>query len=161
MEETINNQTDTPENQGSEQLSVEEAFFQSVENEGGNTEAPKQDTPESEGLNVEETQAKNDAKRFEYWQSQAALAANENAQLKAQMQNVAQGLAQQQQAQQAQEQTQQFPDAPEKPQMPAGFNRAEAHEDPNSVSAQYLNELESWRDDTIQYNALKMNTKPL
>tara|TARA_R110001583_G_scaffold38498_8_gene124419 strand:- start:18 stop:917 length:900 start_codon:yes stop_codon:yes gene_type:complete len=156
MEETINNQTDTPE-QGPEQLSVEEAFFQSVENEGGNTEAPKQDTPQSEGLNVEETQAKNDDKRFEYWQSQASLAANENAQLKAQMQNVAQGMAQQQQAQaqQAQEETQQFPDAPEKPQMPAGFNRAEANEDPSSVSAQYLNNLENWRDDSIQYNALK------
>jgi hypothetical protein len=154
MEETVNNQPDTPE-LGSEQLSVEDAFFQNTENEGNTNAAPQEDTPQAEGVNVEETQAKNDAKRFEYWQSQAALAANENAQLKSQMQQVAQVQQQQMQQQQQQEPIEEFPAAPEKPEMPAGFNRGEANEDPNSASAQYLNKLETWRDDTIQYNALK------
>ncbi len=157
MEETVNNQTDTPEPQGSEQLSVEEAFFQNTENEGNtSTEAPLQDTPRAEDINVEQTQAKNDEKRFEYWQSQASKAANENAQLKAQFQQMAQ-MQQMQQQQQAEppQQAEQFPAPPEKPEMPAGFNRGEANEDPNSSSAQYMNKLDKWRDDTIQYNALK------
>ena len=157
MEETVNNQTDTPEPQGSEQLSVEEAFFQNTENEGNtSTEAPLQDTPREEDINVEQTQAKNDEKRFEYWQSQASKAANENAQLKAQFQQMAQ-MQQMQQQQQAEppQQAEQFPAPPEKPEMPAGFNRGEANEDPNSSSAQYMNKLDKWRDDTIQYNALK------
>tara|TARA_R110000824_G_C15180106_1_gene673691 strand:+ start:945 stop:1838 length:894 start_codon:yes stop_codon:yes gene_type:complete len=155
MEETTNNQIDTPEPQGSEQLSVEEAFFQNTENEGNTSiEAPTQDTPTAEGVNIEETQAKNDERRFEYWQSQASLAANENNQLKAQMQQVAQ-MQQAQQPVAKEPQVEEFPAAPEKPEMPMNFNRGEANEDPASSSAQYVNKLEKWRDDTIQYNALK------
>ena len=157
--ETTNN-ADTPETQGSEQLSVEEAFFTSEEQPTVNNETvgipEPQETPAGDGanLNVEETQSKNDERRFQYWQSEADNAKNEIAQLKAQ-------LNQQPQPQQAQpapaeqKPVEEFPPAPEKPQAPVGFNRAEAMEDPNSASAQYLNQLDNWRDDIIQYNSLK------
>jgi len=157
--ETTNN-TDTPESQGSGQLSVEEAFFTSEEQPTVNNEivgTPEtQDTPAGDGanLNIEETQQSNDERRFQYWQSEADKAKNEIAQLKAQ-------LNQQPQPQQAQpapaeqKPVEEFPPAPEKPKAPVGFNRAEANEDPNSASAQYLNQLDEWRDDIIQYNSLK------
>ena len=67
-------------------------------------------------------------------------------------------MAQQAQMQQAQapaQEAEEFPPPPEKPMEPAGFNRAEAMEDPRSPSAQYLNELDSWRDDIVEYNAIK------
>jgi len=152
-----NQNTDTPENQGSEQLSVEEAFFTSEEqtsNEAVGT--PEEGTPTGDGLNVEDTQAKNDERRFQYWQSEADKVKNENHQLKAQMQQIA--MAQQAQVQQAQapaQETEEFPPPPEKPMEPAGFNRAEAMEDPRSPSAQYLNQLDGWRDDIVEYNAIK------
>ena len=154
-----NQNTDTP-SQGSEQLSVEEAFFTSEEQPTATSETvgtPEvQDTPAGDGsnLNIEETQQSNDERRFQYWQSEADKAKNEIAQLKAQ-------LNQQPQPQQAQpapveqKPVEEFPPAPEKPKAPVGFNRAEANEDPNSASAQYLNQLDEWRDDIIQYNSLK------
>ena len=154
-----NQNTDTP-SQGSEQLSVEEAFFTSEEQPTATSETvgtPEvQDTPAGDGsnLNIEETQQSNDERRFQYWQSEADKAKNENAKLKEQ-------LNQQTQPQQAQpapaeeKPVEEFPPPPEKPQPPLGFNRAEANEDPNSASAQYLNQLDNWRDDIIQYNSLK------
>ena len=155
-----NQNADTPENQGSGQLSVEEAFFSSEEQNTGNNETvgtPEvQDTPagdDSANLNVEETQQSNDERRFQYWQSEADKAKNEIAQLKAQLNQQTQ-----QQAEPApveEKKAEEFPPPPEKPKQPMGFNRAEAMEDPNSASAQYLNQLDGWRDDIVQYNALK------
>ena len=151
-----NQNADTPESQGSEQLSVEQAFFTSEEqasNEAVGT-PETQETPAGDGINVEDTQAKNDERRFQYWQSEADKVKNENEQLKMQMQQ----LAQMQQAPQAPAQEQpveEFPPPPEKPEAPVGFNRAEAMEDPRSPSAQYLNKLDNWRDDITEYNALK------
>ena len=154
-----NQNTDTPL-QGSEQLSVEEAFFTSEEQPTVTNETvgipETQETPAGDGsnLNIEQTQTENDERRFQYWQSEADKAKNENAKLKEQ-------LNQQPQPQQAQpapaeqKPVEEFPPAPEKPQAPVGFNRAEANEDPNSASAQYLNQLDNWRDDIIQYNSLK------
>lgn len=157
--ETTNN-TDTPESQGSGQLSVEEAFFTSEEQNTGNSETvgtPEvQDTPagdDSANLNIEQTQQSNDERRYQYWQSEADKMKNENEQLKAQL-----NQQPQQQAQPApveEKRAEEFPPAPEKPKQPMGFNRAEAMEDPNSASAQYLNQLDEWRDDIVQYNALK------
>jgi len=151
-----NQNTDTPL-QGSEQLSVEDAFFTSEEAQSNEVVGtPTQDTPAGDGdnLNIEETQAKNDERRFQYWQSEADKVKNENEQLKAQMQQMA--TPQQAQAPvQEQPQVEEFPPAPSKPEAPAGFNRAEAMEDPNSASAQYLNKLDDWRDNIVQYNALK------
>ena len=122
-----------------------------------NADTPEtQDTPAGDGanLNIEQAQQSNDERRFQYWQSEADKAKNEVAELKAQ-------LNQQPQPQQAQpapaeqKPVEEFPPAPEKPKAPVGFNRAEANEDPNSASAQYLNQLDEWRDDIIQYNSLK------
>ena len=86
--ETTNN-TDTPESQGSGQLSVEEAFFTSEEQNTGNSETvgtPEvQDTPagdDSANLNIEQTQQSNDERRYQYWQSEADKMKNENEQLK-------------------------------------------------------------------------------
>ena len=155
-----NQNTDTPEEQGSGQLSVEEAFFTSEEQPKATSETvgtpETQDTPAGDGanLNIEQAQQSNDERRFQYWQSEADKAKNEIADLKAQ-------LTQQPQPQQAQpapaeqKPVEEFPPAPEKPKAPVGFNRAEANEDPNSASAQYLNQLDNWRDDIIQYNSLK------
>ncbi len=84
--ETTNN-ADTP-SQGSEQLSVEEAFFTSEEQPTVNNETvgipEPQETPAGDGanLNVEETQSKNDERRFQYWQSEADKAKNEISSIK-------------------------------------------------------------------------------
>jgi len=154
-----NQNADTPENQGSDQLSVEEAFFSSEEQSKVNSETvgipAVQETPAGDGdnLNIEQTQSENDERRYQYWQSEADKAKNEITELKSQL-----NQPQPQQAQPApvqEKEVEQFPPAPEKPQAPPGFNRAEAMEDPNSVSAQYLNQLDGWRDDIIQYNSLK------
>ena len=67
-----NQNADTPESQGSEQLSVEQAFFTSEEqasNEAVGT-PETQETPAGDGINVEDTQAKNDERRYQYWQSE-------------------------------------------------------------------------------------------
>lgn len=159
MNELETNQPDTP-SQGSEQLSVEDAFFTSEEAQNGSNQTegtPTQDTPSGDGanLNIEETQAKNDERRFQYWQSEADKVKNENNQLKAQMQQMAQAQQVQKAPVQNEPEVQEFPPPPEKPKAPAGFNRSEALEDPNSASAQYLSELDNWRDDIIQYNGLK------
>tara|TARA_R110002096_G_scaffold208631_1_gene395258 strand:- start:97 stop:999 length:903 start_codon:yes stop_codon:yes gene_type:complete len=158
MEALETNQgTDTP-SQGSEQLSVEDAFFTSEETTTANEVigTPAKDTPIGEGakLDVEGAQVNNEERRFQYWQSEADKAKNENAQLKAQMQQVQSQQVQTTPAQQP-EPVEEFPPAPDKPKAPLGFNRAEANEDPNSASAQYLNELDGWRDDIVQYNSLK------
>ena len=157
MDALETNQTPDTPSQGSEQLSVEEAFFTSEEQQSNETVGTPavQETPtgDDSALNIEQTQANNDERRFQYWQSEADKAKNENAALKAQLQQANQ--PQQAEAPVKEKPVEQFPPAPEKPEAPMGFNRAEAMEDPNSASAQYLNKLDNWRDDTVQYNALK------
>jgi hypothetical protein len=157
MDALETNQTPDTPLQGSEQLSVEEAFFTSEEQQSNETvgtpETQETPTGDDSALNVEQTQTNNDERRFQYWQSEADKAKNENAQLKAQMQQANQ--PQQAEAPVKEKPVEQFPPAPEKPEAPMGFNRAEAMEDPNSASAQYLNKLDGWRDDITEYNALK------
>jgi len=152
---------DTPE-QGSN-LSVEEAFF--TPDEGSTTQ---------ETTNVVENVVKedvsttapapnetNDERRYQYWQSEADKTKNENEALKKQLQQTqgmqAQMMQQQQAAQQQApvKQEEQFPLPPERPGKPAGFNRAEAFDDPNSPSARYLDEVEAWRDNMTEYTQLK------
>ena len=120
-----------------------------------------------------EYQAKNDDKRFEYWQSQASKLQNENAQLKSGQQQIQQHLANQQQAQQqprytsggpmlsqqpnalhpAQEEG--FPPPPDKPDRPRNYSREAAYTDPASESSAYLDAVEDWRDNMDEYNQLK------
>ena len=144
--------------EGSNNTSVEEAFFGEQETSSQEQTSPVEGTSESAPIQeqAQEYNAKNDEKRFEYWQSQAAKAQNEtaqvqqhNAQLKAQMQNVPP-------PQQYQEQpVEEFPAPPERPEKPRAFNREEAYSDPTSESARYLDDYDSWRDDITEYNSLK------
>ena len=148
-----------PVNEGSsDNLTVSDAFFNDAERT--TTDAPQEGTPEVAAETPQENQpyeAKNDDKRFEYWQSQAAKRENE---LQVLQQQLAEAKAQpaatpEVPAQQTQPEVQEFPPPPAKPERPRGFSRDEAWSDPNSESARYLDEVESWRDDMSQYSDLK------
>tara|TARA_Y100001938_G_C8069194_1_gene422083 strand:- start:172 stop:1098 length:927 start_codon:yes stop_codon:yes gene_type:complete len=112
------------------------------------------ETPQPEGN-------KNDDTRYEYWQSQASKAGNENQKLQQQlqqMQGYIQGIQQNNQPVQKQaEPEEEFPAPPDRPSKPAGYSREEAYTDPSSASAQYVNELDEWRDSMDEYNTAKTN----
>lgn len=107
--------------------------------------------------------ANNDDTRYQYWQSQADKQANENTQLRDEL-NQMKGQLGAIQANQAHAPQQgavqedvEFPPPPEKPVKPVGYNREEAYSDPTSASARYMDEVESWRDDIDEYNSAKSN----
>ena len=52
------------------------------------------------------------------------------------------------------EQEEQFPAPPMKPRKPRDFSRQDASDDPSSNSAQYLDEVDEWRDNMDEYNRL-------
>ena len=144
----------------SNNASVEEAFFGSQET----TEPQEQASPEQVGTpesapiqeQAQEYNAKNDEKRFEYWQSQASKNSNQVADIQKQNQELqAQMNAMQTMQQPVAEPVEQFPSAPERPKKPRTFSREEAYSDPNSESARYLDEYEEWRDDINEYSNLK------
>tara|TARA_R100000655_G_scaffold76166_1_gene115175 strand:- start:2378 stop:3316 length:939 start_codon:yes stop_codon:yes gene_type:complete len=143
----------------SNNASVEEAFFGSQETETPQEQAPQiEDTPESAPMQeqAQEYNAKNDEKRFEYWQSQASKNQNQFAEMQKQNQELqAQMQAMQTMQQPVAEPKEEFPAPPEKPNKPRTFSREEAYADPNSESARYVDEYESWRDDMSEYNSLK------
>ena len=146
------------EDGSSDNLTVADAFFNNAE--GTTTEAPNQGTPEVVAETPQENQpleAKNDDKRFEYWQSQAAKRENELQVLQSQLAEAKASPAAPSEVptQQTQPAIQEFPPPPAKPERPRGFSRDEAWSDQNSESARYLDELESWRDDMSQYSDLK------
>ena len=170
MTQNDNIQPDTPQGNQPEFASLEEAVFGNegsndniasafTSGEKGDTETapvhPEQGQPEVNSQGTQETppQPNNDETRYQYWQSQADRYKNE-------LEKVQQGQQQavQQPVQQvvpAEPVSEEFPAAPEKPQRPRTFNRDEAHSDPSSDSARYLDELEGWRDDINEYNSLK------
>ena len=92
----------------------------------------------------------NEAKRFQYWQSRADKLKNENEALRAQMQAPVQA---QEEAPQ-EEPKREFPPPPERPRKPRLYTREEAMTDPNSISAQYDDALDNWRDRMDKYNNL-------
>ena len=162
-----NIQVDTPQESSNEETytSLEEAVFGNTEgsndvssaftsgNEGNTETAPVETGQPEVSNNVEENQpvqSNNDETRFQYWQSQADKYKNELEAIKQQQVPV-----QQQQIAEPEPTVEEFPAAPDRPQQPRTFNREEAYADPNSESARYLNELESWRDDMNEYNSLK------
>ena len=167
-----NVQTDTPQETSNEQefASLEEAIFGSNEGSGsnvesaftagteneGNTAAPTNDTI---GQPVEQTPQveNNDETRYQYWQSTADKLKNENEQLRRNIaENSQQAVENQQQAQNQEPPIDEsFPPPPEKPARPRAFNREEAYADPSSESARYLDEIDDWRDNVSEYNALK------
>ena len=143
----------------SDSLTVADAFF-SKEEEASAAPAPTEGTPEAtEGTvqSPEVYEAKNDERRFEYWQSQAAKRENELKVLQQQLQTAkAQPTATPEvPAQPTQPEVQEFPPAPARPEKPRTFSRDEAYSDPQSESARYLDEVEAWRDDMVQYSELK------
>ena len=146
------------EDSNDNQTSVEEAFFGSQETTSETEEtSPQQGTPQPTQAPIqeqaEEYSAKNDEKRFEYWQSQANKAQNQLAQ---QQQQIEQIQNVQTQPPPVQEQpVEQFPEPPQRPEKPRNFSREEAYADPTSESARYLDDYEGWRDDTTEYNSLK------
>ena len=165
-----NIQEDTPQENQQSYASLEEAVFGTNDNDGssnineafttgveGNAEAASQEQPaQAETGNIQETEAGNEEKRYQYWQSQADKLKNENNTLKRSLNENLPRVAQDSQPQQATEQNvEEFPPAPEKPQKPRVFNREEAYSDPNSESARYLDEIEDWRDNVNEYNTLK------
>ena len=117
-----------------------------------------------------------DKETFAYWQSMADKQRNENERLKAELE-----AAKSQQSQVFPEQTLPAnlphgnpqgqpsgmenygngnaqaqgkpPVPPTKPQRPKYFSRVEASSDDNSESARYLDEMDNWRSDMVQYNA--------
>ncbi|MAH49736.1 hypothetical protein CMI37_28185 [Candidatus Pacearchaeota archaeon] len=138
-------------------LTVEDAFF------GNATDTQQEDAPPSQeqvpqAQEITETpteyQAKNDEKRFEYWQSQAAQRANELKELKQQVEQTNQPQSQAQVPEQA-PQVEEFPPPPGKPQKPHGYSREDAWGDPASESARYLDEVDTWQEDISEYNELK------
>jgi len=129
-------------------------------------ETPTTPTPDAQ----QEYQAKNDEKRFEYWQSQAAQLQNQLQNQKQANQELSQhlnqsqaprytsagpqgGVQQQQPVQQPQEEG--FPPPPDRPAKPRGFSREAAYTDATSDSAAYLDAVDEWRDDMDEYNSLK------
>lgn len=127
----------------------------------GETEEPVQEeavetTPE---VNYE-TPQDNEEVRYQYWQSEADKAKNENEQLKKTVEILQQTIQKPAESQpeeiSSEPEIEPFRDAPQKPNKPAGFNRAEAIDDPNSVSAQYLDAMDSYRDEMDIYNADKL-----
>jgi len=108
----------------------------------------------------EEYQAKNDDKRFEYWQSRANKLENQIKETQPLLDHVKQNpqILQQPPAQQpvqAEEPVEEFPEAPERPERPPNYSREASYTDPNSASAIYDSNLEAWRDDMTEYNSLK------
>ena len=119
----------------------------------------------------EEYQAKNDDKRFEYWQSQASQLQNElNTQKQANQSLNTYVQDQQQQAprytsagpvagnqpqQPVQQEEEGFPPAPERPGKPRNYSREAAYTDTTSESAAYLDAIDEWRDDMDEYTGLK------
>ena len=139
--------------------SIEDAFFVNTREEAPEEGTPQQETTEApvqQPQGEEPYQAKNDDKRFEYWQSQADKANAQLAEQQKQMEQMQSQMNQvQAQPQQAQAPKEEFPPAPEKPKRPSRFSRNEAYEDPDSPSARFLDELDEWRDNMNEYNQIR------
>tara|TARA_R100001443_G_C3362034_1_gene179209 strand:+ start:2701 stop:3642 length:942 start_codon:yes stop_codon:yes gene_type:complete len=140
------------EGSDNDNLPVENAFFQAegqTAEEAPQTEQapPVQETPSQD--------AKNDERRYQYWQSQAAKRENELKELKAEVEQAKAQVPAQQPVQQQAETVEEFPPPPQAPKRPARYSREEAWSDPSSESARYLDEKEAWDSEISQYNELK------
>ena len=141
-------------NEGSENNNqpVENAFFGAVDNTS--EAAPQQEqAPTQEETSSQD--AKNDERRYQYWQSQAAKRENELKEMQAKLEQVQQVQAPTQAPQEQAETVREFPPPPPAPRKPARYSREEAWSDPSSESAKYLDEKETWDNDMSEYNELK------
>ena len=134
-------------------LPVENAFFNAEEEK--TEEAPQQEQVPTVEENLTQD-AKNDKRRYQYWQSQAAKRENELKQMQAQLEKIQQAPAPTQApVEQPAKTVEEFPPPPPAPKKPHRYSREEAWSDPSSESARYLDEKESWDSDMSQYNELK------
>tara|TARA_R110000824_G_scaffold27881_4_gene94183 strand:+ start:316 stop:1254 length:939 start_codon:yes stop_codon:yes gene_type:complete len=137
---------------GGEQGSVSEAFT-TPEQELEQAAPQVQEEP---SVNVQ-PQGENDEVRYQYWQSQADKLKNERDQLQQQFNTLATQAPQPQVAQQETEPEPEveFPAPPEKPAKPYNFSIDEAMSDPQSDSAKFAQEEQSWRDEMDEYKNLQ------
>jgi len=121
-------------------------------------------TPQVEGQTQPDGstyQARNDDKRFEYWQSQASKLQNQVTEMQSKMPMIEhlernpQMMRQQAPQAPVQQQEEEFPPAPEKPNRPRNYSREAAYTDPTSESAAYLDDMEDWRESMDEYTGLK------
>lgn len=114
---------------------------------------PEQGTPPAQ----ETAPQDNDEKRYQYWQSEADKSRMRNKELEDRLQAIEAQQAQPQAVQQTIQEPEpdlSFPPPPSKPDKPRNFSREEAFSDPSSESGQYLDDVDSWRDDMDDYNRL-------
>ena len=105
--------------------------------------------------------AKEDPRRFEYWQSQADRMRGENEHLKQEIGSIKNYLAEREQASPSNLEVQGSPvptgnpeaglKAPVQPTKPSNYNEVDAFNDPNSASFQYRNQMDAYRDDVATY----------
>ena len=112
--------------------------------------------PQEQEQVAQEKPQDNDEKRYQYWQSEADKARNENAQLAQRLQALEQQVNQPQPTvDDGVEDDRSFPPPPPKPSKPRNFSRSEALEDPSSESAKYMDDVDEWRDEMDDYNRLQ------
>jgi len=147
----------TPESSTDTNLTVEDAFFGASETQPQDTPPSQEQAPQAQEIPPTQTgtQSKNDEKRFEYWQSQAAQRENELQSLRAQIGQQQTAPPTQAQVPTEEPQAEAFPPPPDKPQKPHGYSREDAWGDQTSESARYLDEMETWQEDIVEYNSLK------
>ena len=136
---------------GGDQGSVSEAFD---EVEEAITQPEEVATQTQEEPSVQ-PQADNEEVRYQYWQSQADKLKNERDQLQSQFNTLATQQAPQQQQEFEQEVEPEFPAPPEKPARPYNFNMDEAMTDPQSESARFVQQEQSWREENDEYKNLQ------
>ena len=127
---------------------VEEAFTTTTEQTEVVAPAqPPQEIPQQ----TQPLDPKNDDRRYQYWQSQAAKRENELIELRKQIEHSNQVEAPAEEAKPVEE----LPPPPNAPRKPGGFSYEEAMSDRQSESARYLEEKESWETDIRQYDTLR------
>jgi|TARA_Y100000034_G_scaffold92762_1_gene112147 hypothetical protein len=160
FEQTIDAQNNQQENTG-----LIDDFFRAnkeAQEEPLNPEEPSPVNPQLEERTLmegpqqeaaEPIDVDNDVKRYQYWQSEADKARNENKELVSRLEKL-ESQAPAEQPQKEEEPKMEFPPPPEKPQKPPSYSRSDAYEDPSSDSAQYLDAMDGWRDNMDEYNRL-------
>ena len=108
-----------------------------------------------------ETPAKEDPRRFEYWQSQADRMRGENQAMQQELNGIKEYLAARENQSPSNPQVQGPPvptgnpetglQAPVQPTKPSNYNEVDAFNDPNSASFQYRNAMDNYRDDVTTF----------
>ena len=158
--------------QAQEQSPIPDPFaemFQGEELFGIREEEPESQREELPDTAVNSKQEELDKKTFSYWQSMADKSRNENERLKAQLAQAQvpqvpdqqlpsrnpQGQFERKENVVEPKEEQKFPEPPARPDKPRTYSRGDALTDDRSESAQYLDDMEQWRSDMVEYNAYR------